>query len=158
MSPPPSRVLVVHGPNLNLLGIREPERYGTTSLADIDRALQDLGKELGLEVECVQSNHEGDLVEAIQKARGRCGVVILNAAAYTHTSVALRDAILAVRAEVQTIEVHLTLPAAREAFRRQNLIEGAVTGRVEGFGARSYLLALRAASELLRAGGGSGDQ
>lgn len=152
------QVLVLHGPNLNLLGVREPERYGTTSLAEIDADLQALGRELELEVECAQSNHEGELVDHIQKARGRSAAIILNAAAYTHTSVALRDAILAVRAEVPTIEVHLTVPAGREAFRQQNLIAPVVTGRVEGFGARSYLLALRAASELIRAGGGSGDK
>lgn len=155
MSP---RVLVVHGPNLNLLGVREPERYGTATLGEIDDALRGLGRELGLEVECVQSNHEGVLVDHLQSTRGRCAAVILNAAGYTHTSVALRDAILAIRSEVPTIEVHLTVPAGREVFRQQNLLASAVTGRVEGFGAQSYLLALRAASELIRAGGGPGDE
>lgn len=152
------RVLVIHGPNLNLLGVREPERYGATTLREIDDALRALGRALRLEVECVQSNHEGVLVDHLQSTRGRCAVVILNAAGYTHTSVAIRDAILAIRPEVPTIEVHLTIPGGREAFRQQNFLASAVTGRVEGFGAHSYLLALRAASALLGADGGPGDE
>jgi 3-dehydroquinate dehydratase-2 len=142
-------ISVIHGPNLSLLGTREVSIYGKETLADIDRALIDLGKELGHEVECFQSNHEGALIDRIHAARGRASAIVLNAAGYTHTSVALRDAVLAVQDAAFTIEVHLSNPSAREDFRRTNLLMDVVRGRIEGFGSLSYLLALRAASALL---------
>jgi 3-dehydroquinate dehydratase II len=142
-------VLVLHGPNLNLLGTREPEIYGTDTLDDIDEALMEMGQKLGIQVVTFQSNHEGELIDQIQGARGRVQAILLNAAGYTHTSVALRDAVLAVQPDVFTIEVHLSNPSAREDFRRKNLLEDIVRGRIAGFGGLSYLLALRAASALL---------
>ncbi|MCK6550250.1 3-dehydroquinate dehydratase [Myxococcota bacterium] len=143
------RVSIIHGPNLNLLGTREPEIYGHETLADVDAALVTLGAELGLDVETFQSNHEGHLIDRVQAARGHADAILLNAGGYTHTSVALRDAVAAVRPEVFTIEVHLSIPGAREDFRRTSLLEGVVRGRIEGFGPLSYLLALRAASALI---------
>lgn len=142
-------VAVLHGPNLNLLGIREPAVYGSGTLADIDDALARLGSELGLQVHSAQSNVEGILVDHIQGLRGRAAVLILNAGGYTHTSVALRDAVAGVATELPTIEVHLTIPEARETFRHASLLAGVVRGRIEGFGPLSYLLALRAASDLI---------
>ena len=141
-------VSVLHGPNLNLLGTREPEIYGKETLAEIDRRLVALGAWLALDVECFQSNLEGELVDRIQACRGRAGALILNAGGYTHTSVAIRDAVAAIR-PIPTIEVHLSVPAAREAFRHESLIAGVARGRIEGFGGTSYLLALRAASALI---------
>src|SRR6266566_1054360 len=135
------RILVLHGPNLNAMGTREPEIYGAASLADIDRRLKQLGAELQLEVECLQSNHEGVLIDALYQARGRCEGVLLNPGGLTHTSVALRDAVLA--AGLPVIEVHVSNPHARESFRHASLLSGAAVGVVQGFGADSYLLALR---------------
>jgi 3-dehydroquinate dehydratase-2 len=113
-------VLVIHGPNLNLLGTREPEVYGRTTLAEIDRQVIELGRELKVEVEVFQSNSEGEIVDRIQQARGRIDVLIINPAAYTHTSIAIRDAISAT--EVPTIEVHLSNVYKREAFRHHSTI------------------------------------
>lgn len=143
----PPIVSVLHGPNLNLLGVREVAIYGRMTLAQIDAALLALGSELGVEVEHMQSNHEGELVDRLQSCRGRAAAVVLNAAAYTHTSVAIRDAVAAL--DLPVIEVHLSVPGAREDFRKTNLLDGVVRGRIEGFGALSYLLALRAASALI---------
>jgi 3-dehydroquinate dehydratase-2 len=142
-------ISVVHGPNLNLLGTREPEIYGRDTLDDIDRSLVASAAALGHEVECFQSNHEGALIDRIQSCRGRAAVLILNGGGFSHTSVALRDAVQSVRAEVPTIEVHLSIPEARESFRHVSLLAGVVAGRIEGFGALSYLLALRAATALI---------
>lgn len=142
-----NRVLVIHGPNLNLLGVREPEVYGTGKLEDIDAELKALANELGLELRIVQTNHEGEIVETIQNARNWAQMIILNPAAYTHTSVAIPDAIKAVA--LPAIEVHLSNVYAREEFRHQSYLAGAVVGRILGFGAQSYLLALRAARSLL---------
>ncbi len=142
------RVLVLHGPNLNLLGQREPEIYGHTTLADIDAKLTALGRELGVEVETFQSNHEGELVSKIQEARGRCAALIINAGAYTHTSVALLDALLAVGLPV--VEVHLSNLYKREAFRHHSYIARAAVGQICGFGADSYLLGLRAVVGLIK--------
>ncbi len=136
------RILVLHGPNLDTLGRREPRIYGHDTLDEIDRRLAGLGAELGAEVECRQSNHEGVLIDALVRARGHSHGILLNPGALTHTSVALRDAALA--ADVPVVEVHLTNPIARESFRHASTLSGAVLGVVQGFGADSYLLALRA--------------
>ncbi|MGA2408892.1 MAG: type II 3-dehydroquinate dehydratase [Candidatus Binataceae bacterium] len=141
------KVLVVHGPNLNLLGEREPEVYGRTTLADIDRDLASLGLELGLEVESFQSNSEGALVDRIQAGRGRIDLLIINPAAYTHTSVAIRDVILAIG--VPCIEVHLSNVYKREPFRHHSTIADVAAGRIMGFGADSYMIALRAAKNII---------
>jgi 3-dehydroquinate dehydratase-2 len=141
------RVLVVHGPNLNAQGSREPEIYGRVTLDEIQRRLEVLGREIGCEVESVQSNHEGVLVDTLFDARGRADGVLLNAAALTHTSVALHDAVAA--AGIPVIEVHLSNPHARESFRHHSMLSRAVVGVIQGFGPDSYLLALRAMSGIL---------
>lgn len=141
------RIGVLHGPNLNLLGTREPERYGRATLAEIDADLDRLGAELGVELRHFQSNHEGSLVDEIHN--GADGFVV-NPAAYTHTSVALRDALLAVGAPF--VEVHLSNVHARERFRRKSLLADVAVGTVCGFGADSYLLGLRALVGHLRLG------
>ena len=135
-------ILVLHGPNLDALGTREPEAYGHDTLAEVDRRLGTLARELGVEIECQQSNHEGVLIDALHRARGRSHGVLLNAGGLTHTSVALRDAVTATG--IPVVEVHLTNPNARESFRHASLISSAALGVVQGFGADSYLLALRA--------------
>lgn len=135
------RILVLHGPNLDALGTREPEIYGRDSLDDINLRLQRLAQELGCELECLQSQHEGVLIDELHRARGRCDAVVLNPGGLTHTSVALRDAVRA--AGVPVVEVHLSNPSAREPFRRDSLVAGAAVGVVQGFGAASYELALR---------------
>ncbi len=140
-------VLVLNGPNLNLLGKREPGIYGSATLADIEASLQQRGQDLGITVELRQSNHEGALVDGLHEAQERgAAAVILNAGAYTHTSVALLDAIRAIT--VPVIEVHLSNPHAREAFRHTSWIAPAVKGTIAGFGADSYLLALEASARL----------
>jgi 3-dehydroquinate dehydratase-2 len=139
------RVLVVHGPNLNLLGKRETGVYGTKSLAVINREILSLARELDVDVKTIQVNSEGKIVDVIQK--GDYDVLIINAAAYTHTSVAIRDAIAAV--DKPAIEVHLSNIHKREEFRRKSYIAEVATGQISGFGPESYLLALRAAKSLL---------
>ena len=140
-------VYVLNGPNLNLLGTREPEIYGTTTLDDIAGMLEDRARELGLEIEMRQTNHEGMLVDWLHEAQAEgARAVLLNAAAYTHTSVALLDAIKAIRTPV--IEVHLSNPHKREAFRHHSYVGMAALGTVCGFGANSYLAALDAVSRL----------
>lgn len=146
-TPTRPRILVLHGPNLNLLGRREPDVYGRATLAQIDRQLKTLGDELGVAVETFQSNSEGDLVDRIQAARGAADAIIINAGAYTHTSVAIRDALLATALPV--IEVHLSNLHKRESFRHRSLIADIAVGQLLGFGADSYLLGLRAAASLL---------
>jgi 3-dehydroquinate dehydratase-2 len=136
------RILVLHGPNLNALGTREPQTYGHASLDDIHRRLEGLASELGVGLEFQQSNHEGVLIDALYRARGNAQGILLNPGALTHTSVALRDAALA--AGIPVVEVHLTNPGTREAFRHTSMLSGAVLGVVQGFGADSYLLGLRA--------------
>ncbi len=131
---------VVNGPNLNLLGVREPERYGTATLAESAAAVRARARERGAEISWVQSNHEGALVDAIQALRGKADGALINAAAYTHTSIAVRDAVLA--AAVPFVEVHLTNPWAREEERRKSLLSDIALGIVSGFGPASYLLAL----------------
>jgi 3-dehydroquinate dehydratase-2 len=134
--------LVLNGPNLNLLGTREPGVYGTTTLADIESLCRATADELSVGVAFLQSNHEGALVDAIHAARGTHDGIVFNAGAYTHTSVALRDAISATN--VPTIEVHLSNVHAREAFRHRSMIAPVVLGQIAGFGPDSYRLALRA--------------
>ena len=135
------RVLVLNGPNLNLLGVREPSTYGTDTLESLEAGLRALAEELGAELEFFQSNSEGALVDAVQGARGRFDAVLANPAAYTHTSIALRDAFLA--AGLPFVEVHLSNVHAREAFRRTSLLADVAVGTVAGFGAESYCLGLR---------------
>lgn len=148
---PDTKILVLHGPNLNLLGSREPEIYGRDTLADIDARMISLAADLGVVVEARQSNHEGELVTWVQQAGAEgFGAVIINAGAYTHTSVALRDALTACGLPV--IEVHLSNIHKREEFRRTSLIAEVVVGQIAGFGPQSYLLALRAAVEQGSAG------
>lgn len=149
--PSPRRPLVsvVHGPNLNLLGTRQPEIYGSETLADIERELAALAETLALDIETFQSNHEGALIDRVQSCRGRAAALILNAGGYTHTSVALRDAVAALAGSPPVVEVHLSIPEARESFRHLSLIAPVVQGRIEGFRGLSYLLALRAASALI---------
>lgn len=136
------RVLVLHGPNLNALGDREPEVYGHASLADIDRRLAELAGSLDCRLEFLQSDHEGILIEALHTARRRADGVLLNPAGLTHTSVALRDAVKA--SGVPTVEVHVTNPHSREPFRHFSLTSGVALGVIQGFGVDSYLLGLRA--------------
>lgn len=140
------RVLVLNGPNLNLLGTRKPEIYGTTTLADIEYMMRERAVELGIEMDFMQTNYEGELVEAIQKAKGKYQYLLLNAAAYTHTSVAIRDAIEAV--ELPAVEIHLSNIHAREEFRHHSLIAPVCVGQICGFGAKSYLLALQYVAEM----------
>lgn len=139
------RVLVLHGPNLNLLGTREPEVYGTTTLDDVDARIRDRAKELGIEVETAQSNGEGELIDLIQGARGEFDAVVINPGGYSHTSVAIRDAIAGVG--LPAIEVHLSNPSAREDFRKVDIVAGACRGVVAGFGWRSYVMALEALAD-----------
>ena len=142
------RFLVLHGPNLNLLGQREQAVYGTTTLTSINSAITRAARGEGVRVTIKQSNREAELVEWIQGAKGRYDAVIINPAAYTHTSVAIRDAITAV--EVPTIEVHLSNIYRREAFRLRSYTAGVVVGQISGFGPNGYLLALKAAVANLR--------
>jgi 3-dehydroquinate dehydratase II len=141
---------ILHGPNLNLVGRREPELYGVAGLEEIDRDIRGLGSDLGVSVEAVQSNHEGALVDAVHRFGDGAAGLVVNAGAYTHTSIALRDALLAVH--LPFVEVHLTNVYAREPFRHRSLLADRAVGVVCGFGADSYLLGLRALVSHLRGG------
>lgn len=142
------RILVIHGPNLNLLGQREPEVYGSLTLAEIDARLSEAAKGLGVSLECVQSNHEGAIVDALQQAPTRADAVLLNPGAFTHYSYAIRDAVASIGLPV--IEVHLSNIAARERFRRHSVVAAVCAGQVSGLGAASYVAALTGAVELLK--------
>jgi len=144
------RILVLHGPNLNLLGKREREQYGQTSLEEINRQLMSLAKAQGVTVETYQSNSEGALVDRIQDAAGKFEAIVINPAAYTHTSIAIRDAILAVR--IPTVEVHLSNIHDREDFRKTSFIADVAIGQIAGFGPQSYLLGLLGAIAHLQGG------
>ena len=144
-------IVVIHGPNLNLLGEREPHIYGNVTLADIDAQLAARGRDAGVVVVSLQSNHEGALIDRVQRARGEADARIINAGGFTHTSVALRDAIAATK--IPTIEVHLSNLAAREEFRQHSYLTAVCVGQISGFGAASYRLALDAAIDILVARG-----
>ena len=143
------RIAVLNGPNLNLLGTREPEIYGRTTLADIEQLVRAEASKVGAEIEWTQSNHEGELVEAVQRLRGRADGALINAAALTHSRLALRDAVLAV--QVPFVELHLSNIFAREPERRHSVLADLAIGLVTGFGPQSYVLALHALVGRLRA-------
>jgi 3-dehydroquinate dehydratase-2 len=142
------RIGVVHGPNLNLLGTREPATYGSATLDEVNAGVASLAAELGVEVEFFQSNHEGALVDHVHEAAGRVGGFVVNAGAYTHTSIALRDALAGVARPY--VEVHLSNVFARERFRHRSYLAAGAAGIVSGFGAESYRLGLRALVEILK--------
>ncbi len=141
---------MIHGPNLNLLGRREPSVYGTETLSEIEERIRDLARELEVEVAFFQANGEGDLVSRIQEAAGKADGIVINPAAYTHTSVAIRDALAAVG--IPAVEVHLSNIHAREEFRRESRIAPVCVGQIGGFGAQSYLLGVRALADIVRRG------
>lgn len=144
-----NKILVIHGPNLNLLGEREKNIYGQTTLAQINQSLEALARERGAVLDVVQSNHEGEIVDIIQKAKERgVGAIVINPAAYTHTSVAIRDAVAAV--DIPAVEVHLSNIYSREDFRHSSLIAPVCSGQISGFGAQSYILGLQAALHLIK--------
>ena len=142
------KILVLHGPNLNLLGTREPEIYGSMMLGDINTKLIELGKESGAELKCLQSNHEGALIDALQDARMWADGVVFNPGGYTHTSIALRDAVIA--SGLPVVEVHLSNVYAREEFRESSMISAVCAGKIVGFGWRSYELGLKAIIAVIR--------
>lgn len=135
------KILIIHGPNLNLLGIREKGVYGETTLDQVNYEIRRFAKEEGIDIDILQSNHEGELVEAIHKARDSFDAIVINPAAYTHTSIAIRDAIAAI--DIPTIEVHISNIYKRESFRRHSFISEVAVGQVSGFGADSYLLGIK---------------
>ena len=134
------KILLINGANLNMLGLREPEKYGNTTLSDIENAVIQKGREFGVDVDAWQSNHEGEIVDKIQSAKGIYDGILINAGGYTHTSVVIRDAIASVN--IPTVEIHMTNIHAREEFRHTSLISGVAIAQVVGFKERSYTLAL----------------
>ena len=143
-----TKILVIHGPNLNLLGKREPDIYGNITVDQINKKLQQIAKKKGVKLDIFQSNHEGEIVDKIGKAKNSCAALLINPAAYTHTSVAIRDAILATA--MPTVEVHLSNIYSREDFRHNSLIAPVVKGQISGFGLDSYLYGLEAAINLTK--------
>jgi 3-dehydroquinate dehydratase-2 len=143
-----AEILVIHGPNLNMLGKREPDIYGATTLEEIDARLQAHGSSLGLTVETYQSNHEGDIVDKIQQSLGHFRGIIINPAAFTHTSIAIRDALLLL--DVPIVEIHLSNIYKRESFRHRSMIADIAEAQISGFGAHGYLLALEGISRILQ--------
>jgi len=141
-------ILIINGVNMNMLGTREPEKYGSMTLKDLEKELYAYSFELGVDIETYQNNHEGEIVEKIQQAKNQFDGIIINAAAYTHTSVAIRDAISAVN--IPTVEVHITNIHAREEFRHKSLIAPVCIGQISGFGIHSYKLALKGLSDILK--------
>ena len=141
------KILVIHGPNLNMLGMREPEIYGHQTLEEINSALKAQAEQLGLEVEAFQSNHEGEIVDRIQQAHDAFDGIIINPAAYTHTSIAIRDALSLLN--IPVVEIHLSNISKRESFRHTSLIADIVAARISGFGPQGYLLALEGLAQLL---------
>jgi 3-dehydroquinate dehydratase-2 len=150
------RILFIDGPNLNVLGVREPETYGRMTLAEIRRTVKDAAREQNVSVEFFQSNHEGEIVGRLQEARGKSDGLVINPGGYTHTSVAIRDALI--YAGMPSVELHLSNPARREPFRRTSTLEDVVSGRIAGFGGYGYVLALGAVLHLLREAGGFADR
>ena len=144
------RVLVIHGPNLNFLGRREPDIYGANTLEEIDQRLRDLAKGLNVDLRTFQSNSEGALIDAIQEAADWADAIVINPGAYTHTSIALRDCLASLR--LPTVEVHLSNVYSREEFRKTSVIAPVVMGQIAGFGPESYLLGLRAAAAVVTEG------
>ena len=142
------KILVLHGPNLNLLGTREPDIYGSMRLGDINTKLIELGKEFDADLKCLQSNHEGALIDALQDARTWADGVVFNPGGYTHSSIALRDAVIA--SGIPVVEVHLSNVYAREEFRKSSMISAVCVGKIVGFGWRSYELGLRALIDAIR--------
>ncbi len=140
-------ILVIHGPNLNMLGKREPELYGNTTLEDVNNQLKKAADSMGLSVETFQSNHEGEIVEKIQQAIGACSGLIINPAAFTHTSVAIRDALLLL--DIPIIEIHISNIYKREPFRHTSMIADISTAQLTGFGINGYLMALDAMAKML---------
>lgn len=141
-------VLIIHGPNLNMLGKREPELYGRTTLEEIDSTLKELGEELGLVVDTFQSNHEGAIVDKIQESAGVQKGLMINPAAYTHTSIAIRDALLLL--DIPVIEIHISNIYKREPFRHKSLISDVATAQIAGFGVKGYSMALNALAEMIQ--------
>lgn len=142
------KILIIHGPNLNMLGTREPELYGKTTLEEIDSTLKELGEELGLVIETFQSNHEGAIVDKIQESMGTQNGLMINPAAYTHTSIAIRDALLLL--DIPVIEIHISNIYKREPFRHKSLISDVATAQVSGFGVKGYSMALKALAEMIQ--------
>jgi len=145
------KIRVLHGPNLNLLGTREPELYGSLTLAEIDRRITECAKSIGVQVEISQFNSEGELVEAIQQAGKSADAIVINPGAYTHYSIAIRDAVAAIK--IPTVEVHLSNIYGREEFRQESVIAPVCAGQISGFGDQSYILGLQAAKHLLESKG-----
>ena len=143
-----AKILVIHGPNLNMLGTRETDIYGKAGLDQINADLEKKATELGVALDLFQSNHEGQIVDKIQGARGECAAVVINPAAFTHTSVAIRDALLML--DIPIVEIHLSNTYKREEFRKTSMLADIVTGRVVGFGAFGYIMALQAIAHRLQ--------
>ncbi|NQT10170.1 MAG: type II 3-dehydroquinate dehydratase [Desulfobacteraceae bacterium] len=140
------KIMVIHGPNLNMLGKREPEIYGKETLDEINAKLEELAEKLGINVETFQSNYEGKIIEKIQSTSGICNGLIINPAAFTHTSIAIRDALLLL--DIPIIEIHLSNIYKREPFRRKSMIADVVTAQISGFGVQGYLMALKAIAKM----------